>query len=255
MATTGTRTATWSYADERGRPFVDLLPGSVRRRRAAVVDLGCGPGNLTALLAARWPGADVLGVDSSPEMVDRARPAASTASGSRAGDVRTWADPRTGRRAVGQRDLPVGARTSRPASRAGRARRAGRLVRLPGPRQPRGAQPRPAARLAADARFARHTEEVARPHSHDPGVYAGVLRDLGLVVDAWETTYLHLLGGEDPVFTWISGTGARPMLQSLPDDLREDFVVEYKALLRSAYPPGRHGTVLPFRRVFVVAHR
>jgi trans-aconitate 2-methyltransferase len=86
-------------------------------------------------------------------------------------------------------------------------------------------------------------------------VYAEALRDLGLVVDAWETTYLHLLTGPDPVFTWISGTGARPTLQALPDDLRATFVEEYKALLRSAYPPGPHGTVLPFRRVFVVAHR
>ena len=71
-------------------------------------------------------------------------------------------------------------------------------------------------------------------------------------MDAWETTYLHLLTGEDPVFTWISGTGARPVLQALPEDLRADFVAEYKALLRDAYPAGRHGTVLPFRRVFAV---
>jgi trans-aconitate 2-methyltransferase len=108
--------------------------------------------------------------------------------------------------------------------------------------------------LSGDPRFAAYTEEVARPHSHDPGVYAEVLRDLGLEVDAWETTYLHLLTGEDPVFTWISGTGARPTLGSLPDRLREEFVADYKGLLRTAYPPGRHGTVLPFRRVFVVAH-
>ena len=109
--------------------------------------------------------------------------------------------------------------------------------------------------LAADPRFAPYTEGVARPLAHDPEVYAGVLRDLGLAVDAWETTYLHLLTGEDPVFTWISGTGARPTLQALPDDLRATFVAEYQALLREAYPPGPHGTTLPFRRVFVVAHR
>jgi trans-aconitate 2-methyltransferase len=84
-------------------------------------------------------------------------------------------------------------------------------------------------------------------------VYAAVLRDLGLSVDAWETTYLHLLTGEDPVFAWISGTGARPTLAALPDHLRDEFVTEYKALLRDAYPSGPHGTDLPFRRVFVVA--
>jgi trans-aconitate 2-methyltransferase len=72
-------------------------------------------------------------------------------------------------------------------------------------------------------------------------------------VDAWETTYLHVLQGEDPVFTWISATGARPTLQALPDQVRTVFVEEYRALLRDAYPAGPHGTVLPFRRVFVVA--
>ena len=79
--------------------------------------------------------------------------------------------------------------------------------------------------------------------------------DLGLSVDVWETTYLHLLTGPDPVFTWISGTGARPTLQALPDDLRQQFVTEYKRLLRDAYPRGAHGTMLPFRRIFAVAHR
>ena len=106
--------------------------------------------------------------------------------------------------------------------------------------------------LAADPRFAPYTQGVARPHSHDPEVYADVLLDLGLRVDAWETTYLHLLTGADPVFTWISGTGARPTLQALPDELRPVFVEEYQALLRDAYPAGPHGTTLPFRRVFAV---
>jgi trans-aconitate 2-methyltransferase len=107
--------------------------------------------------------------------------------------------------------------------------------------------------LGSDPRFADHVEAVAHPHSHDPARYADVLVDLGMVVDAWETTYLHLLSGDDPVFTWISGTGARPTLQALPDDLRATFVEEYQALLRAAYPPGPHGTTLRFRRVFVVA--
>jgi trans-aconitate 2-methyltransferase len=107
--------------------------------------------------------------------------------------------------------------------------------------------------LATDPRFARYTEGVERPDSHDPAVYQEVLLGLGCRVDAWETTYLHLLPGDDPVFTWISGTGARPTLEALPGDLREEFVTEYKQLLRDAYPRGPHGTVLPFRRVFAVA--
>ena len=91
------------------------------------------------------------------------------------------------------------------------------------------------------------------PSSHDPAVYLEALTGLGCDVDAWETTYLHVLEGEDPVFTWVSGTGARPTLQALPEELRGDFEEEFKRRLRSAYPVGPAGTVLPFRRVFVVA--
>jgi trans-aconitate 2-methyltransferase len=74
-------------------------------------------------------------------------------------------------------------------------------------------------------------------------------------VNAWETTYLHVLTGPDPMFRWISGTGARPVLQALPEQLREAFVTEYKAALTEAYPGTPYGTLLPFRRVFVVARR
>ena len=62
-----------------------------------------------------------------------------------------------------------------------------------------------------------------------------------------------MLHGEDPVFTWVSGTGARPTLQALPDDLRPGFEQEFKARLRAAYPPSDGRVVMPFRRVFVVA--
>ena len=246
------------YADERGRPFTDLLQrvGATAPRR--VVDLGCGPGTLTALLASRWPDAEVLGVDSSPEMVDRAR--ASVGDGVRfvLGDVRTW-----------PAESPAGGVDVLTANATfqwvpGHLDLLPRLVETVAPGgwfafQVPGNHDAPSHallhRLAGDGRFAQHTAGVARPLAHEPRVYAEVLRDLGLVVDAWETTYLHLLQGEDPVFTWISGTGARPVLAALPDGLREEFTGEYKALLREAYPRGRHGTVLPFRRIFVVAHR
>ena len=62
-----------AYADERGRPFVDLLARVHAEKPHTVVDLGCGPGNLTALLVDRWPGADVTGIDSSPDMIAAAR--------------------------------------------------------------------------------------------------------------------------------------------------------------------------------------
>ena len=100
------------------------------------------------------------------------------------------------------------------------------------------------------------TRGVAVPSSHDPAVYYDALTAAGCSVDVWETTYTHVLRGADPVFTWVSGTGARPTLQALPDDLRPLFEEEFRALLREAYPADASGrVVLPFRRVFVVARK
>ena len=109
------------------------------------------------------------------------------------------------------------------------------------------------ADLAAEPAYAAYTRGVAVPASHDPATYLEALAALGCAVDAWETTYLHVLTGEDPVFTWVSGTGARPTLQALPDGLRQEFEAEFRARLRTAYPDRGHGVVLPFRRIFAVA--
>ena len=93
-------------------------------------------------------------------------------------------------------------------------------------------------------RYLRYAEERARPFV-----------ELLARVDAWETTYLHVLPGEDPVFTWVSGTGARPTLQALPDGLRAGFEAEFKSRLRAAYADDGRGVVLPFRSIFAVARR
>jgi trans-aconitate 2-methyltransferase len=110
--------------------------------------------------------------------------------------------------------------------------------------------------LAAEAPYAEHVEGIAQPGSHDPVDYHDALAGPGVRLDTWETTYTHVLTGPDPVLTWVSGTGARPTLQALPDGLREQFVDEFRRRLAAAYPVRDDGTVLlAFRRVFVVAHR
>jgi trans-aconitate 2-methyltransferase len=88
-----------------------------------------------------------------------------------------------------------------------------------------------------------------------PAEYAELLADAGCEVDAWETTYLHILHGDNPVLEWIKGTGLRPVLAALDDEQAAGFLAEYGERLRMAYPPRPFGTVLPFRRVFAVAHR
>lgn len=241
------------YGDERARPFVDLVARIGATAPRSVVDLGCGTGNLTALLKRRWPEADVVGVDSSPEMVAAAEPD----SGVRmvVGDLRDWAP-----------GSPVDVLVSNAALQWVPDHLA-LLPRLVGQVAPGGwfafqvpgnfSAPSHAVRhrLEQDPRFAPYLEGVTGPDAHDPEVYLEVLLDLGCEVDAWETTYLHVLPGDDPVFAWAVGTGARPTLEALPDGPRQEFEEEFRSALRDAYPSTRHGTVLPFRRVFVVARQ
>ena len=82
-----------------------------------------------------------------------------------------------------------------------------------------------------------------------------MLAGAGCRVDAWETTYLHVLPGEDPVVEWVKGTALRPVLARLDDAQAAEFLGEYRERMRVAYPARPYGTVLPFRRVFVVAQR
>ncbi len=244
-----------TFAGERGRPFADLLARVRVDEPQDVVDLGCGPGNLTASLAEIWPSARVRGVDSSPAMIESARVGIPWVEFELA-DLRDWV-------ARGEEvDLLVSNATLQwlpdhldllPAL-AARVRRGGYLAfQVPGNFD----EPSHTIRdeLAAEPPYAEHTAGVAVPDSHDPEVYLDVLARAGLEPDVWETTYLHVLTGEDPVFTWVSGTGARPTLQALPDDLRPRFEEEFKQRLRKAYPDRGYGVVLPFRRIFAVAHR
>lgn len=244
-----------TFADERGRPFVDLISRIGATAPVSVVDLGCGPGNLTALLARRWPDADVVGVDSSPEMVAKAESAGIQDVSFQVGDVRDWRPP-------APVDVLVSNATLQwlpdhlellPLLYRQVASGGWFAVQVPGNFD----EPSHVLRreLEAEPPYAEHTGGLDRPGSHDPQVYLQALTALGAEVDAWETTYLHVLHGVDPVFTWVSATSARPVLQALPDDLRERFADEFRARLRVAYPDRLGGVILPFRRVFFVAHK
>ncbi len=243
------------YADERSRPFADLLTRVGAQDPRRVVDLGCGPGHLTSRLADRWPAAEVLGLDSSPAMIETARQLERPRLRFELADLRDWTPPEPvdvvvsnaalqwvpGHRAL----LPRFLSALRPGGRfafqvpANFGEPSHTLLRT----------------LAQDPRFRDHTAELAWPDVAEPLDYLADLAALGCVVDAWETTYLHVLTGTDPVFDWVSSTGARPVLQALPAERRREFEVDYRAQLRQAYPSTPFGTVLPFRRIFVVAHR
>jgi trans-aconitate 2-methyltransferase len=255
MTTSWDPTAYLGFADERRRPFVDLL-SRVPARPRTITDLGCGPGHLSGLLRRRWPDAVIEGVDSSAEMVARAIADNSDPRISyRRGDIRQW-----------KPDAPVDLLVSNAALQwvpghlrllpvlAGRVARGGCLAfSVPGNFD--APSHRLLRELSGRPPYAAHTCAVEQPSAHDAATYLHALTAPGWRVDAWETTYLHVLGGPDPVLRWISGTGARPVLHALPDDLRIRFEREYGAALLEAYPEEEHGTVLPFRRVFCVAER
>lgn len=253
--------ATWDpatyqqFADERSRPFHDLVSRVGATDPRNVVDLGCGPGELTASLADRWPDASVEGIDSSAQMLAAAEECQRERMTFTLGDVQTWEPAEPVDVIVSNAALQwvPGHRRLLPRLVESLSDRGWLAFQVPG--NFGGPGHRLLRSLAADHRYAESTAGVVHPDAYDAVTYLGDLAALGCRVDAWETTYLHVLTGEDAVFRWISGTGARPVLQALSDSQRAEFVAEYQKALRASYPPQIFGTVLPFRRVFVVAQR
>ncbi|UUL75344.1 trans-aconitate 2-methyltransferase [Pseudarthrobacter sp. Fe7] len=247
------------FGDHRSRPFFDLTDRIHADRPAMVVDLGCGPGNLTAALAERWPGAQVVGLDSSAEMLAKAAPLAAEVRSltfERA-DIAGWMpSPETDvvvsnaalQWVPGHRELM---RTWLEALRPG----AWFAVQVPGNfNAPSHSLMR---ELAASDRWAAKLGGVLRGGESvgEPGDYLEILLDAGFAADAWETSYQQVLQGPDPVLEWVRGTALRPVVGVLGDDDAKRFEAEYAAVLRDAYPQGVHGTVFPFRRVFAVGRK
>ncbi|WP_250564156.1 trans-aconitate 2-methyltransferase [Sphaerisporangium fuscum] len=240
------------YADERARPFFELTARIHAAHPTYVVDLGCGTGELTAELSRRWPGAAVHGVDSSPAMIDKA-PEGPTFS---VGDIRSW---RPGR--------PVDVIVSNaalhwvPEHRELLPRWIAELnpggwlaFQVPGNH---GAPSHALVReLCLSEAWKDELAGLVGPEPVDrPEGYLDLLAGLGCEVDAWETTYVHVLHGEDAVLNWIRGTALRPMLDRLDPGRRETFLADCARLLDRAYPRRSYGTAFPFRRVFVVARK
>jgi trans-aconitate 2-methyltransferase len=252
------------FSDERSRPFFDLTGRVLASEPRQVVDLGCGPGNLTTALASRWPGARVTGVDSSAEMIaaadrDAAAGPAMDSTGSLSfavGDVREWQPESTVDVIVSNAVLQwvPGHEELLPAWAAALAPDGWLAFQVPGNYdQPSHVVLRD---LAGSARWRPLLDGVELNRSvASPEHYADLLARNGCQVDAWETTYLHVLPGEDPVTQWYKGTGLRPVLTALEPGEAAEFLAEYSARVRRAYPRQSYGTVLPFRRVFVVARR
>ncbi|WP_432067810.1 trans-aconitate 2-methyltransferase [Streptomyces sp. C10-9-1] len=257
------------HAGHRSRPFLDMLgriphlPSGSRPPRIA--DIGCGPGNVTALLADRWPDAHITGFDVSREMLAQARKdhEGATAGGGmidfRQADAAHWTPEEPYDLIVSNAALQwvPGHPESFAAWIEGLTPGGTLAFQVPG----NFTSPSHAllGELCDAPRWRDRLGTHGRRYIHilEPGDYLVRLADLGCDADAWETTYYQLLGGEDPVLDWVKGTALRPVLTELADDpaAAERFLGEYRDLLRAAYPPGPHGTVFPFRRIFAVARK
>jgi trans-aconitate 2-methyltransferase len=252
----------WAFADERSRPFFELVGRVGAEAPARVVDLGCGHGELTVTLARRWPDAAIEGVDSSTEMITAARELAAGHPGKlgfAVGNLADWAP-----------DGPVDVIVSNAAlqwvpehrellPRWVRALSPGGFLAFQVPGNADAPSHVLLRELCRSPRWQDRLADVQRWHPvGDPVEYLGLLAGQGCRVDAWETTYQQVLQGEDAVLEWVKGTTLRRVLAALGGDgsaETAEFLAEYAGLLREAYPTGPNGTVFPFRRIFVVARK
>jgi len=242
------------FADERLRPALDLLARVPLGEPARVVDLGCGAGNVTAIVKRRFPSARVAGVDGSAAMLEKARSAAPGCEFVQA-DLASW-----------QPDTPPDLIYSNAALHwvGGHHVLFPRLLSLLSPGgvlavQMPAMHDAPMRRLQLETAQSGPWAEALRGHvsARDilpPADYWDLLKPRAATMDMWETIYLHPLSGDDAVVEWAAGSSLRPFLEPLSAELRAGFRRAYADALRPHYPRRPDGTtLLPFRRLFMVA--
>jgi trans-aconitate 2-methyltransferase len=244
------------FGRERARPFFDLVSAIDTRSARAVADLGCGPGALTASLLERWPEATIWGIDSSHEMIEHARHREIPGRLHFVeADVSTWTPP-----------APLDIIVSNACfhwipDHAGLLRQLSGLLGTPATLafQVPDSRGLPSHRLLdkliASPTWAEHLTDVKRPRCESPASYVEILSRLGFTVEAWQTTYYHLLESVDAILEWLRGTTLRPILGVLDGPATERFENEYRTLLAEVYSQRPYGAVFPFTRTFVVARR
>ena len=238
------------FRSERGQPCLDLIariPGEM----ATIADLGCGPGNSTAMLLARWPEARVIGIDNSKEMLEKA--AASDASVEwLEGDVSSWRPQAkidlifsnaTFQWVKGQRRILPELLTSC------------RVFAMQIPFHVQSPAHRAMGWLCEDPRFDKWLTPKPEPFEIlTPGGYYDLLEGPGRRLEIWQATYFHRLATAEGIVEFLGATGLRPFLDRLPEEERQRFREAFGESVAELYPPQADGKVLfPFPRLFVVS--
>ena len=243
------------YADERTRPAVELLARVRSDNPGRVVDLGCGPGNSTAVLAARWPKAILEGLDSSGEMLEQAAKSGVAARWINA-DVATWSPQESYDVIFSNATLQWLSEHRDLIPRLMQFVTRGGTFAFQVPHNMDAPSHSLMREAAADGPWAAKLANVREVAVLAPADYYTILRGCDAKADIWETEYLQVLESEDAVYKWVSATGLRPFVQTLEGAEREAFIASYKKKLRIAYPTRSDGTTLfPFKRLFFVARR
>jgi trans-aconitate 2-methyltransferase len=248
------------FAQERTQPASDLAAKVILDHPAAIVDLGCGPGNSTEILAARWPGAAIEGIDSAPEMIAAAQAAYPTGRWT-LGDIAAWAQKpgptfdlifaNAALHWVPDHAVLYPALFARLSS--GGALAVQVPANLDGPAQTimreMAESPTWQALYPPDG--------VRQWHVHSAGFYYDLLAGVASRLELWFTEYIHVLEDAGAIVAWYRGTGLKPYLEALPTEAdRHRFLIEYQARIAATYPPQSNGRLLfPFRRLFLVAYR
>ena len=245
-----------AFNAERTRPAADLLARIPLQAPKRVADLGCGPGNSTALLRARWPDADITGVDSSPEMLRDARSSGVDARFIE-GDITTWRPDAPYDLVFSNAVLQWIGDHENLLPRLFSFVRPGGVLAFQVPRNYDELCQVLVREATSDPRWSEQLRSVRDWwNGLAPEHYYDLLAPGATVIDAWETRYFHVLEGEDAVFRWMMGTSLRPFAAALESPAREEFLEHYRRLLAAAYRPRSDGkTIHRFLRLFVVAHK
>ena len=253
---------TWSakqystFEEERTRPVRDLVAAVPTRNVAVAVDLGCGPGNSTEVLAQRFPEARITGMDSSEEMLVSAR-ARLPGLNFELADIATWRPDQVFDVILANASLQwVPDHATLYPHLVGKLAVGGSLA-VQTPDNMQEPSHRLAREVAANGPWADKIAAVRHPPRHDATFYYELLRPHCATVDVWRTTYHHpLAGGHAAVVEWFKGSALRPYLAPLDEGQKAAFLAAYRMAISGAYPALADGTVLlPFPRLFVVATR
>lgn len=243
------------FGGARLRPAVDLLSRVALEAPRSAYDLGCGAGQTTALLAARFPAARVIGVDNSDEMLAAAREAFPELAFA-LGDIGAFTAAPPAQLIYSNAALHWLPDHAILFSRLVDSLGPGGVLAVQMPRVEESPRIRVLRELAADPRWADRALARVQPGPLAPEAYYDLLAPRTSALDIWETEYLHVLEGKNPVAEWTRGAGAGPVLAALNADEARDFWRRYTAAMRDAYPARADGTtLLPFRRLFIVATR